>query len=141
MQTTDDVPVKQNSRRMKGKIIGVGKRLHDNTNPRITLRQWRIFHAVYDCGGFAEAGARLHLGQSTVSYTISCLQEQLGVPLFQIEGRRAIVTTAGRWMLERSQYLLREAVELEERSGASAGSVLIVAVGDSKVYQPEAVVM
>ncbi|HYD95114.1 MAG TPA: LysR family transcriptional regulator [Noviherbaspirillum sp.] len=88
-------------------------RPHDIHNLYVSLKQWRIFHAVVDCGGFAEAAKSLHLSQSTISYTVAKLQDQLGTALLRIEGRRAILTPEGRALLERSRNVLKEAVELE----------------------------
>lgn len=88
-------------------------RPYDLRNVRVSLKQWRIFHAVIDCGGFAEAAKLLHLSQSAISYTVAKLQEQLGIQLLRIEGRKAHLTTAGRALLDRSRHVLKEAVELE----------------------------
>jgi DNA-binding transcriptional LysR family regulator len=88
-------------------------RPHDVQNLYVSLKQWRILHAVIDCGGFAEAAKSLHLSQSTISYTLSKLQDQLGIPLLKIEGRKAMLTTEGRALLERSRHVLKEAIELE----------------------------
>lgn len=88
-------------------------RPHDIHNIYVSLKQWRIFHAVIDCGGFAEAAKSLHLSQSTISYTVSKLQEQLGTSLLRIEGRKANLTPEGRALLDRSRHVLKEAIELE----------------------------
>lgn len=88
-------------------------RPHDIHNLYVSLKQWRILHAVIDCGGYAEAAKSLHLSQSTISYTISKLQDQLGVPILKIEGRKAILTNVGRALLNRSRQVLKEAIELE----------------------------
>jgi DNA-binding transcriptional LysR family regulator len=88
-------------------------RPHDLRNLHVSLKQWRIFHAVVDCGGFAEAAKFLHLSQSAISSTIAKLQEQLGIQLLKIEGRKAHLTAAGRAMLDRSRHVLKEAIELE----------------------------
>ena len=100
-----------------GRIGGAGgiyrSRPHDIHNLYVSLKQWRIFHAVVDCGGFAEAAKYLHLSQSTISYTVSKLQDQLGTPLLRIEGRKANLTSEGRALLERSRHVLKEAIELE----------------------------
>jgi DNA-binding transcriptional LysR family regulator len=89
-------------------------RSHDLKNFRISLKQWRMLHAVVDCGGFAGAAQFLNISQSAISYTIAKLQEQLGVQLLRIEGRKARITEHGRLLLERSRHLIREALELEE---------------------------
>ena len=88
-------------------------RPYDIHNMYVSLKQWRILHAVVDCGGYAEAAKTLHLSQSTISYTISKLQDQLGVPLLKIEGRKAMLTAEGRLLLARSRHLLKEAIDLE----------------------------
>lgn len=80
----------------------------------ISLKQWRILHAVIECGGFADAAETLHLSQSTISYTLTKMQEQLGVPILQMVGRKAYLTEHGRALLERSRFLLKDALELEQ---------------------------
>ena len=47
------------------------------THPRVTLDQWRTLAAVVDHGGFAQTAEHLHRSQSSVSYTVAKLQEQL----------------------------------------------------------------
>lgn len=88
-------------------------RPHDIHNMYVSLKQWRIFHAVIDCGGFAEAAKVLHVSQPAISYTIAKLQDQLGTPLLKMTGRKAILTAEGRAVLERSRNVLKEAIELE----------------------------
>lgn len=81
--------------------------------PKVTLEQWRVLQAVVDHGGFAQAAARLHRSQSSISYTVAKLQEQLGVPLLRLEGRKARLTAAGEVLLRRSRALVSDAAELE----------------------------
>ena len=82
--------------------------------PRVTLDQWRTLQAVVDHGGFAQAAEILHRSQSSVSYTVARMQEQLGVPLLRIEGRKAVLTDAGEVLLRRSRQLVNQAGQLEE---------------------------
>lgn len=72
-----------------------------------------MLHAVIDCGGFNYAAESLHLSQSAISYTIGKMQEQLGIPLFKLEGRKAQITEEGRALLHRSRNLIKEALEIE----------------------------
>lgn len=83
------------------------------SNPRVTLDQWRVLHAVVEYGGFAQAAAKLHRSQSAISYAIARLQEQLGTTLLKIEGRKAQLTDTGHALLQRSRQLLHMAAELE----------------------------
>jgi hypothetical protein len=41
------------------------------SQPKITLDQWSALVAVVEAGGYAQASARLHRTQSTVTYTIT----------------------------------------------------------------------
>ena len=86
--------------------------------PKVTLDQWRVLQSIIDEGGFAQAAAALHRSQSSVSYAARRLQETLGVRLFDIQGRRAVLTEAGQALLERSRILIREAVALEETAAS-----------------------
>lgn len=82
--------------------------------PRVTLDQWRTLQAVVDHGGFAQAAEALHRSQSSVSYTVGRMQEQLGVPLLRIDGRKAVLTEAGSVLLRRSRQLVKQASQLED---------------------------
>ncbi len=83
-------------------------------NPHVSLKQWRFMQAVVDCGGFSQASASLHLSQSAISSAISKMEEQLGVTLFKIEGRKAKLTKAGSAILEQSRQLVSRANNIEE---------------------------
>ncbi|HEY6610970.1 MAG TPA: LysR family transcriptional regulator, partial [Pseudomonas sp.] len=56
----------------------------------------------------------LHRSQSSISYTVARMQEQLGVPLLRIDGRKAVLTEAGALLLRRSRQLVKQASQLEE---------------------------
>jgi len=86
--------------------------------PRVTLDQWRTLQAVVDHGGFAQAAEALHRSQSSVSYTVARMQEQLGVPLLRIDGRKAVLTEAGNVLLRRSRHLVKQASQLEDQCAA-----------------------
>jgi len=81
--------------------------------PRTTLEQWKVLQAVVDYDGFAQAAAHLHRSQSAISYSISKLQDQLGIPLLTIEGRKSQLTEAGTRLLRLSRHLISEASDLE----------------------------
>jgi DNA-binding transcriptional LysR family regulator len=82
--------------------------------PKTTLEQWALLALVLDQGGFAQAAAAAHRSQSTLSYSLRRLQEQLGLRLLEIQGRRAVLTPAGAALLERARHLLREMAALEQ---------------------------
>lgn len=81
--------------------------------PRVSLEQWRTLQAVIDFGGYAQAAEKLHRSQSSLSYTVAKLQQQLGMALLHIKGRKAVLTPTGKVLLRRSRQLLQDAIELE----------------------------
>ena len=56
----------------------------------VDLRHLRAFAAIVDAGGFARAATQLHLSQPALSRQILALEAELGVPLFDRIGRRAL---------------------------------------------------
>lgn len=87
---------------------------------RISLDQWRAFVAVVDAGGFAQAAESLHKSQSTVSYAVRQIEERLGVRLFEVEGRKAVVTPYGKALQRRGRALVDEAIRLELAAASMA---------------------
>lgn len=84
--------------------------------PKVSLDQWRTLQAVIDQGGYAQAANQLHRSQSSVSYAVHRMQELLGIQLLQIEGRKAVLTDAGKVLLQRSRQLVTEASSLEQQA-------------------------
>jgi DNA-binding transcriptional LysR family regulator len=91
-------------------------------DPRISLTQWRSLVAVVDRGGYAQAAAALHKSQSAVTYAIQQLERQLGVAVFKVAGRRAVLTPTGELLVRRARLLIDDAASLEQAAGRlSAG--------------------
>lgn len=84
--------------------------------PKASLEQWRTLQAVIDYGGYAQAAEHLHRSQSSVSYAVNRLQELLDIKLLHIEGRKAVLTEAGRVLLQRSRQLIADASALEQQA-------------------------
>ena len=80
---------------------------------RITLEQWRMFRAVVEFGGFNQASQGVHKSQSSIHNAVGKIEGALGLKLFNIEGRKTVLTEAGEMMLRRANYLLDEAVKVE----------------------------
>jgi DNA-binding transcriptional LysR family regulator len=81
-----------------------------------TLDAWEILQTVVQLGGFAPAAEKLNRSQSTISYAIGRMQEQLGVRLFEIQGRKAQLTEVGRVLLADAEPYLTGFHQLEERA-------------------------
>lgn len=79
----------------------------------ITLDQWRTMIAVVDAGGYAQAAAALHKSQSSVTYAVQKIESLLGVKVFEIHGRKAMLTPTGQFLYRRARALLDESAALE----------------------------
>lgn len=81
--------------------------------PKTTLEQWRMLQAVVDHGGYAQAAAALNKSQSSLNHAVAKLQDQLGVPLLEVKGRKAFLTPTGEVLLRRSRALTDTVETLE----------------------------
>jgi len=78
----------------------------------LTLEALEVIGAIERKGTFAAAATVLNKVPSAISYTVQKLEQDLGVTLFQKEGRRAVLTSAGRHLVEQGRLLLMAADEL-----------------------------
>jgi DNA-binding transcriptional LysR family regulator len=85
-----------------------------------TLDEWEILRAVVQLGGFAPAAEQLNRSQSTISYAITRLQEQLGIKLLELKGRKAQLTEVGRVLLGDAEPHLDGFHQLEQRARSLA---------------------
>lgn len=81
--------------------------------PHLSLEHWRSLLAVVDAGGYAQAAAALHKSQSAVTYAVQKIESQLGVKVFELQGRKAALTPTGQMLYRRAVALVDEARELE----------------------------
>jgi len=86
--------------------------------PRITLEQWRALQAVVEAGGYAQAAEVLHKTQSTLTYAVHKIERLLDLKVFEIRGRKAVLTEAGQVLYRRARTLVEEATMLERGAAA-----------------------
>ncbi|MFH0343522.1 MAG: LysR family transcriptional regulator [Chromatiales bacterium] len=86
-----------------------------SSNSRLTLDALSVLDAIDRNGSFAGAADELYRVPSTVTYTVQKLESDLDVALFDRQGQRAVLTEAGRELLEGGRHVLRAAHTLESR--------------------------
>src|SRR5947209_18122795 len=79
------------------------------------LHQLRYFVAVAQAGNFSRAAERCHVSQPSLSQQIQKLERRLGRPLLNRLGRRAVLTDAGRQLLDRATAILAAVEDTERR--------------------------
>jgi DNA-binding transcriptional LysR family regulator len=70
------------------------------------LNQLRGFLTVAKTGSFTQAARQLFVTQPALSIQIKGLEEELGEPLFERQGKQLFLTPAGRLLRERAEQIL-----------------------------------
>jgi DNA-binding transcriptional LysR family regulator len=108
---------------------------------KLSLEALHIIDAIDRRGSFAGAGKELHRVPSTISYTVSKLEEDLQLQVFERHGPRVTLTAAGRELLKEGRTLLKAAHELERRvRKVASGWETELAIGMDVAFSPVALV-
>src|SRR4051794_33985032 len=99
----------------------------------INFRHLYYFWIVAKEGGVTRAAERLGLAVQTVGSQLSLLEQQLGKTLFAQQGRRLVLTEAGRVALSYADqiFLLGERMQEALQEADSGRTRLTVGISDS----------
>src|SRR3989449_11748062 len=86
----------------------------------VSLDQLRVFIAAAEEGSFSAAGRRLRRAQSLVSQTVSDLEGQLNVKLFDRAKKYPQLTAAGQSLLHEANPVLGRMEGLKARARTTA---------------------
>jgi len=89
----------------------------------VSLDQLRTFIAAVDEGSFSAASRRLRRAQSVVSQTVSNLEQQIGVALFDRSGRYPKLTAAGGVLLADARNVVSGVDVMKARARGMAGGL------------------
>jgi len=89
-------------------------------SPKISLDQWSALVSVVESGSYAKAAERIHKSQSTLTYGIKKLESLLGVKVFELRGRKAVLTPTGELLYRRAKTLVEDTARLEKAAGELA---------------------
>jgi DNA-binding transcriptional LysR family regulator len=105
-----------------------------------TLRQLRVFTEVARRLSFVRAAEALHLTPPAVTMQVKELESAVGLTLFDREGRKVALTTAGEYLLlyaRRIQATLKEAEDAMARlKRVETGVVTVGLVSTAKYFVP-----
>ncbi|MFN4148079.1 MAG: LysR family transcriptional regulator [Rhodocyclaceae bacterium] len=106
----------------------------------VTLRQLRVFESVARHLSFSRAAEELHLTQPAVSMQVKQLEEQAGLPLTEMIGKKVYLTQAGEELARHARriaQLLREAEEaLDALKGVKGGRLSLGVISTAKYFAP-----
>ena len=106
----------------------------------ITFRQLRVFTEVAQQGSMARAAESLHLTPPAVSMQIKEVESQVGLPLFDRQGRSVVLSTAGEYFLVHAKRLLAALKEADDAMArfkrVERGLLTIGMVSTAKYFVP-----
>ena len=88
----------------------------------MTLNQIVYFQTVARCQHFRLAASELNISQPSLSRSISDLEDELGIVLFERKGRTVTLTKYGRIFLEHADRILNDVALAEKQMKRLAGS-------------------
>jgi len=74
----------------------------------MNLERLQLFLKIVDTGSVSAAGRESHVTQPAVSRSLKLLEEDIGAPLFDRQGRGLQLTAAGRALVPCARQILRE---------------------------------
>ena len=115
------------------------------------IQKLKYFHTTAQLEHITRASEVLHISQPSLTQSIHSLESELGVPLFQREGRKVALTEFGIYLKQRLDVLIPEfdhlAIEIEELKQSvtkkirlnilAASSFVINAIIEYKRKNPE----
>lgn len=104
----------------------------------VTFRQLRFFEAVARQQSVTRAATELHVTQPAVSMTLRELEDQIGVPLLDRQGRKLHLTEAGRELLlhaRRADGLIQDiAASMNQLRGLERGVLRLAVVSTANYF-------
>ena len=93
------------------------------------IRSLRYFVTTVQLNSFTQAAESLHVTQSTISKMVRQLESEVGEELLVRQGRKLVLTTAGRIVFERGQEMLNAmrllTTELHDTRALQRGSLVV----------------
>ncbi|WP_026691279.1 LysR family transcriptional regulator [Alteribacter aurantiacus] len=105
------------------------------------IKQLKYFYAIASEGQITRAAKKLHMAQPPLSQQLKSLETELGVTLFDRNGRTMELTQAGTVLFEKAERILNEIeeirVEVKESNEGLRGKLAIGTVKSCFSYLPE----
>ncbi|MDB5780063.1 MAG: cmpR [Polaromonas sp.] len=106
----------------------------------ITFRQLRIFLSVAELGSITAAARASHVTQPTVSMQLRELADAVGLPLYEVIGKRLFLTQAGEELATTARAMVGEWSDFGQRMdalrGLTRGRLRIAVVSTAQYFIP-----
>jgi DNA-binding transcriptional LysR family regulator len=106
----------------------------------MTFRQLRLFLALADSGSVSAAARATHVTQPTASMQLREITESVGMPVYEVIGRRVYLTEAGRELAETARAIANEWESLQQKfdamRGLTRGRLRVSLVNTAQYFMP-----
>lgn len=106
----------------------------------VSFRQLRVFLAVAEQGSISAAARLCHVTQPTVSMQLRELAEAVGLPLYEVVGKRLVLTAAGQELAQTARAIAGEWASFEQRmdgmKGLERGRLRVAVVSTAQYFVP-----
>lgn len=106
----------------------------------ITFRQLRLFLALADTGSVSQAARAMHVTQPTASMQLRDITEAVGLPLYEVIGRKVFLTDTGRTLAQTARAMVAEWERFEQSvdllHGLHRGQLRVSVVSTAKYFIP-----
>ena len=114
---------------------------HYGRSARIgTLRQLEIIVKLADCGSIAAAAEELHMTQPSASMQLKTLADRIGLPLYELNARRVVLTEVGRAVVSHARAVLEQMARLDsalaDLKGLQAGRLRLAVARSAECFVP-----
>ncbi len=106
----------------------------------VTFRQLRLFQALADTGSVSAAARVMHVTQPTASMQLKEVSQAVGLPLYEVLGRKVYLTDAGRELAAAARAMtgIWESFEqsVDAVKGLARGRLRVAVVSTAKYFIP-----
>ncbi len=106
----------------------------------VSYRQLRLFAALADTGSVTGAARSLHVTQPTASMALKDMAEAIGLPLYEVVGRRVMLTQAGQALAATAREMTATWGRFEQTvdafKGLTRGTLKVAVVSTAKYFMP-----
>lgn len=109
----------------------------------VTFRQLRLLQTLADVGSVSRAAAALHITQPTASAQLKEITDSVGLPLYEVIGRKVYLTDTGHRLAQTARAIAAEWEGFEQYAngvkGLARGRLRVAAVSTAKYFIPRLV--
>ena len=107
----------------------------------ISLKQLSILESIHEHGSYTAASKALFMTQPAISMQVKKLEDEVGLPLFERNGKQVVPTEAGQELLFYAQNIKQQLTEaaqvMQELKGVERGKLHLTMASTANYFAPQ----